>query len=315
MNFITQKDINDIPKLVQEALQLKASPLAYNHLGKGKTLGLLFFNNSLRTRISTQKAAQNLGLENIVLSAGDAWKLEFEDGAVMNLDTSEHIKEAAAVMSQYFDILGIRAFPSLKNRVEDYSEKLFAAFQQYASIPLLNLESSTQHPLQSVTDLVTIEEHKTVKKPKIVLSWAPHPKALPQAVANSFAVWTQAAGYDLTITHPKGMELSPDFAGNATIEYNQEKAFEGADFIYTKNWSSFKNYGQPLQNHEDWMITSEKMALTNNGYFMHCLPVRRNVVVEDAVLDSSQSLAIQQANNRTFAAQAVLKKMLECSSV
>lgn len=310
MNFITQKDIDDIPKLVAEALQLKASPLAYNYLGKGKTLGLLFFNNSLRTRVSTQKAAQNLGLENIVLSAGDAWQLEFDDGAVMNLDKSEHVKEAAAVMSQYFDILGIRAFPSLVDKAEDYSEKLFTAFQKYASIPLLNLESSTQHPLQSVADLVTIEEHKTVKKPKIVLSWAPHPKALPQAVANSFAVWTQAAGYDLTITHPKGMELSPDFAGNATVEYNQEKAFEGADFVYTKNWSSFKNYGQSLQNHDNWMITQEKMNQTNNGYFMHCLPVRRNVVVEDAVLDSSQSLAIQQANNRTFAVQAVLKRML-----
>ena len=311
MNFITQNDINNIPKLVQEALELKASPLKYNHLGKGKTLGLLFFNNSLRTRISTQKAAQNLGLKNILLSAVDGWKLEFEDGAIMNIDKAEHIKEAAAVMSQYFDILGIRAFPSLKNKVEDYSEKLFSAFQQYASIPILNLESSTQHPLQSVADLVTIEEHKTVKKPKIVLSWAPHPKALPQAVANSFSIWTQSAGYDLTITHPKGMELSPDFVGNATVEYDQEKAFEGADFIYTKNWSSFKDYGKPLTNHEDWMITQEKMALTNNGYFMHCLPVRRNVVVEDAVLDSSQSLAIKQANNRTFAAQAVLKRILE----
>jgi N-succinyl-L-ornithine transcarbamylase len=311
MNFITQNDITNIPKLVQEALELKASPLKYNHLGKGKTLGLLFFNNSLRTRISTQKAAQNLGLENIVLSATDGWQLEFEDGAVMNIDKAEHIKEAAAVMSQYFDILGIRAFPTLKNQVDDYSEKLINAFQKNASIPILNLESSTQHPLQSVADLVTIEEYKTNKKPKIVLSWTPHPKALPQSVANSFAVWTQSAGYDLTITHPKGMELSPDFVGNATIEYDQKKAFENADFVYAKNWSSFKNYGKRLQNHEDWMITQEKMALTNKGYFMHCLPVRRNVVVEDAVLDSSQSLAIQQANNRTFAAQAVLKRMLE----
>jgi N-succinyl-L-ornithine transcarbamylase len=237
--------------------------------------------------------------------------LEFEDGSVMNADKAEHVKEAAAVMSQYFDILGIRAFPGLENRVEDYSEKLINAFLKNASVPILNLESSTQHPLQSVADLVTIEEYKTVKKPKIVLSWAPHPKALPQSVANSFAIWTQAAGYDLTITHPEGMELSPDFVGNATVEYDQKKAFEGADFIYTKNWSSFKNYGQPLQNHEDWMVTQEKMALTNKGYFMHCLPVRRNVVVEDAVLDCSQSLVIQQANNRTFAAQAVLKRMLE----
>ena len=310
MNFITQEDIDSIPALVKEALELKASPLSHQHLGKGKTLGLLFFNNSLRTRISTQKAAQNLGLESIVLSANDGWKLEFEDGAVMNLDRSEHIKEAAAVMSQYFDILGIRAFPTLKDRKEDYSESLFAAFQKYASIPLLNLESSTQHPLQAVADLVTIEEQKTVKKPKIVLSWAPHPKALPQAVPNSFALWTQAAGYDLTITHPEGMELSPDFAGNATIEYNQDKALEGADFVYTKNWSSFKNYGQVLQNHDGWMITKEKMALTNDGHFMHCLPVRRNVIVEDAVLDGTRSLVIEQANNRTFAAQAVLKRML-----
>ena len=311
MNFITHHDISNIQQLVSEALQLKASPLAHQNLGQGKTLGLLFFNNSLRTRVSTQKAAQNLGLTNIVLSASDTWKLEFEDGAIMNLDKTEHIKEAAAVMSQYFDILGIRAFPSLVNKAEDYSEKLFSAFEKYASIPILNLESSTVHPLQSIADLVTIEEHKKVEKPKIVLSWAPHPKALPQAVANSFSVWTQAADYDLTITHPKGMELSPDFVGNATVEYNQEKAFEGADFIYTKNWSSFKDYGKPLQNQENWMITKEKMDLTNNGYFMHCLPVRRNVVVEDAVLDSSQSLVIQQANNRTFAAQAVLKRMLE----
>lgn len=310
MNFITQNDITNIPKLVQEAQELKASPLAYQHLGVGKTLGLLFFNNSLRTRISTQKAAQNLGLENIVLSANDGWKLEFEDGAVMNVDKAEHIKEAAAVMSQYFDILGIRAFPTLKNQVDDYSEKLMNAFQKNGSIPILNLESSTQHPLQSVADLVTIAEHKTVEKPKIVLTWAPHPKALPQSVANSFAVWTQAAGYDLTVTHPEGMELSPEFVGNATVEYDQKKAFENADFVYAKNWSSFKNYGQPLQNHDDWIVTQEKMALTNNGYFMHCLPVRRNVVVEAAVLDSSQSLAIQQANNRTFAAQAVLKRML-----
>lgn len=310
MNFITQNDITNIPKLVQEAQELKASPLAYQHLGVGKTLGLLFFNNSLRTRISTQKAAQNLGLENIVLSANDGWKLEFEDGAVMNVDKAEHIKEAAAVMSQYFDILGIRAFPTLKNQVDDYSEKLMNAFQKNGSIPILNLESSTQHPLQSVADLVTIAEHKTVEKPKIVLTWAPHPKALPQSVANSFAVWTQAAGYDLTVTHPEGMELSPEFVGNATVEYDQKKAFENADFVYAKNWSSFKNYGQSLQNHDDWIVTQEKMALTNNGYFMHCLPVRRNVVVEAAVLDSSQSLAIQQANNRTFAAQAVLKRML-----
>ena len=254
--------------------------------------------------------SQNLGLENIVLSANDGWKLEFEDGAVMNVDKAEHIKEAAAVMSQYFDILGIRAFPTLKNQVDDYSEKLMNAFQKNGSIPILNLESSTQHPLQSVADLVTIAEHKTVEKPKIVLTWAPHPKALPQSVANSFAVWTQAAGYDLTVTHPEGMELSPDFIGNATVEYDQKKAFENADFVYAKNWSSFKNYGQPLQNHDDWIVTQEKMALTNHGYFMHCLPVRRNVVVEAAVLDSSQSLAIQQANNRTFAAQAVLKRML-----
>lgn len=311
MNFITHHDIANIQKLVQEALELKASPLKYNHLGIGKTLGLLFFNASLRTRISTQKAAQNLGLESIVLNTNDGWQLEFEDGAVMNVDKAEHIKEAAAVMSQYFDILGIRAFPGLENQVEDYSEKLINAFLKNASVPILNLESSTGHPLQSLADLVTIEEYKKNKKPKIVLTWAPHPKALPQSVANSFAVWTQAAGYDLTITHPEGMELSPDFAQNATIEYNQKKAFENADFIYTKNWSSFKNYGKPLQNHEDWMVTQEKMALTNNGFFMHCLPVRRNVIVEDAVLDSSQSLAIQQANNRTFAAQAVLKRMLE----
>lgn len=312
MNYFTElSDIEDPHILVQEALHLKEAPLAFNHLGKGKNLVLLFFNPSLRTRLSTQKAAYNLGLSVISMNAAQGWQLEFEDGIVMNGNKAEHIREAAAVISQYADIIGIRTFPSLTNKEKDYQDFILHQFMKHAQVPVISLESAIRHPLQSLADLITIAEHKTVDKPKVVLSWAPHPKALPQAVANSFAEWIQATDVDFVITHPEGNELSPEFTKDTPIEYDQKKALEGADFVYTKNWSTYEPYGQIRQKSADWMITMEKMNLTNNGKFMHCLPVRRNVVVADGVLDSSHSLVIQQANNRTFAAQVVLKKILE----
>ena len=309
--FINIDDVPHLEQLVQDALDCKANPFGDTQVGQHKTLGLLFFNPSLRTRLSTQKAAANLGMSVMSMDLNThGWKLEFEDGAVMNSDKAEHIKEGAAVISQYCDIIGVRTFPTLTDREKDYQEEVLNQFIKYASVPVISLESATRHPLQSLTDLMTIQEYQTTKRPKVVLSWAPHPKALPQAVANSFVEWMIAANMDLTITHPKGYELSPDIIKNTPIEYNQEKAFEGADFIYTKNWSSFKEYGQILKPENDWMITAQKMALTNEAHFMHCLPVRRNVVVEDKVIDSKKSLVIQQSNNRTFAAQAVLKNIL-----
>ncbi len=308
--FTSVHDINNIENLVQEALECKNKPFA-SQVGKNKTLGLLFFNPSLRTRLSTQKAAANLGMTFMSMDLNThSWKLEFEDGAIMNSDKAEHIKEGAAVISQYCDVIGVRTFPSLTDREKDYQELVLNQFIKYASVPVISLESATRHPLQSLTDLITIREHQKIARPKVVLTWAPHPKALPQAVANSFVEWMIAADMDLTITHPKGYELSTNFVKNTPIEYNQAKAFENADFIYAKNWSSFTDYGKIIQPKENWMITSEKMALTNEAYFMHCLPVRRNVIVTDSVIDSSKSLVIQQSNNRTFAAQAVLKNLL-----
>ena len=308
--FTSVHDINNIENLVQEALECKKKPFA-SQVGKNKTLGLLFFNPSLRTRLSTQKAAANLGMTFMSMDLNThSWKLEFEDGAIMNSDKAEHIKEGAAVISQYCDVIGVRTFPSLTDREKDYQELVLNQFIKYASVPVISLESATRHPLQSLTDLITIREHQKIARPKVVLTWAPHPKALPQAVANSFVEWMIAANMDLTITHPKGYELSTNFVKNTPIEYNQAKAFENADFIYAKNWSSFTDYGKIIQPKENWMITSEKMALTNEAYFMHCLPVRRNVIVTDSVIDSSKSLVIQQSNNRTFAAQAVLKNLL-----
>ena len=308
--FTSVYDVNDINKLVQNALECKKNPFA-SEVGKQKTLGLLFFNPSLRTRLSTQKAAANLGMTFMSMDLNThGWKLEFEDGVVMNSDRAEHIKEGAAVISQYCDVIGVRTFPSLTNREKDYQELILNQFIKYASVPVISLESATRHPLQSLTDLITIREHQKTKRPKVVLTWAPHPKALPQAVANSFVEWMIAANMDLTITHPKGYELSDDFVKSTSIEHNQDKAFDGADFIYAKNWSSFSDYGKILNTSSDWMITPEKMALTNDAYFMHCLPVRRNLVVKDAVIDSPKSLVIQQSNNRTYAAQAVLKSLL-----
>ena len=310
-NFTSVNDVPNIEKLVQDALNAKDNPLKMNDLGRGKTMGLLFFNPSLRTRLSTHKAALNLGMSVMTMDMDKhGWKLEFEDGAVMNANTAEHIREGAAVISQYCDIIGIRTFPTLTDREQDYSEHILNQFMQHATVPIVSLESATRHPLQSLTDLITIREHQKTERPKVVLSWAPHPKALPQAVANSFLEWMIAANMEVRVTHPEGYELSPEFAQNVPIEYNQKKAFEDADFIYTKNWSSYNDYGKILTQNSNWMITPDKMAVTNEAYFMHCLPVRRNVVVADAVIDSKQSLVIQQANNRTYAAQAVLKNIL-----
>lgn len=309
--FLSVHDVPDLPGLVQEALRLKQNPFADEQLGHHKTIGLLFFNASLRTRLSTQKAAENLGMKVMVMNVtSDSWGLEFEDGAIMNGNKAEHIKEAAAVVAQYCDIIGVRSFPSLTDRAKDYGEEVIKQFVKYAGVPILSLESATRHPLQSLTDLITIEEYKKVARPKVVLTWAPHVKALPQAVPNSFAEWMNAADVDFVITHPEGYALAPEFSGNALVTQNQRQAFEGADFIYAKNWSSYEDYGKILNSDPAWKITQEKMALTNDAKFMHCLPVRRNIVVDDAVLDSPASIVIHEAGNRVWAAQAVIKQML-----
>lgn len=297
--------------LVNEALLQKKKPFADSELGKNRTLGLLFFNSSLRTRLSTQKAAQNLGMQVMVMNVSqDGWALEMEDGVIMDGTKAEHVKEAAAVIGQYCDIIGVRSFAELANREKDEKEEVITQFGRYAGVPILSLESALRHPLQSLADLVTIQEYKTVARPKVVLTWAPHPKALPQAVPNSFAEWMNAADVDFVITHPEGYELSSEFVGNAKVTANQQEAFEGADFIYAKNWSSYQHYGQILSKDKAWMVTAEKMRLTNEAKFMHCLPVRRNMIVTDEVIDSQNSIVIHQAGNRVFAAQAVLKQML-----
>lgn len=313
--FTSIKDVSDLSELLGLAKQVKQNPYAYKETGQNKTMGLLFFNPSLRTRLSTQKAAMNLGMQVMVLNLNqDSWQIEFQDGTVMNQTSQEHIKEAAGVISQYCDIIGIRTFPKLQDREDDYNETVLKKFLQYVSVPVVSLESATLHPLQSFADLLTIEEQKTKTKPKVVLTWAPHPKALPQAVANSFVEWMQQADVDLVVTNPPGFDLSPIFTKQVKIIHNQDKALEGADFVYAKNWSSFENYGHKADGLDDWMITKQKMDLTDNAKFMHCLPVRRNVVVSDEVLDSDQSLVLEQANNRVFAAQAVLLKMLQNES-
>lgn len=311
-HFISLDDVADVNELVQEGIRQKQNPFADQHLGKNKTIGLLFFNSSLRTRLSTQKAAQNLGMNVMVMNVGqDSWQLEMEDGVVMDGGKAEHVKEAAAVIGQYCDIIAVRAFAELKDRDADYREVVMNKFRQYAGRPIVNLESATRHPCQSLADLITIEELRQTARPKVVLTWAPHFKPLPQAVANSFAEWVNRTDYEFVITHPEGYDLAPEFVGNARVTQNQLEAFEGADFIYTKNWSSYNHYGQVLTQDPAWKITAEKMALTNNGKFMHCLPVRRNLKVDDAVLDSPNSVVIQQAGNREWSAQAVLKKILE----
>ena len=308
-NYTSIHDIDNINVWIEDAKKLKANPSVDKKLGTDKTIGLLFFNSSLRTRLSTQKAALNLGMNPIVMNvSGDAWGIEFGDGTIMNGNTAEHIKEAAAVVSQYCDIIAVRAFPTLTDKVKDESEHVLNSFIKYASVPIVNMESATGHPLQGLTDAITISEHAKTSKPKVVLSWAPHIKALPHAVANSFVQAMQKMDVEFVIANPEGYNLNPEITGNTPIIHNQEEAFKNADFVYTKNWSSYNDYGKVLNTDPDWMITKEKLG---NAKFMHCLPVRRNVVVEDAVLDSDSSLVIQQANNRTYAAQLVLKKILE----
>lgn len=310
--FLSIKDVQSLPSLLEEAGKVKKNPFGFKSLGKNKSVCLLFLNPSLRTRLSSQRAAANLGLEAVLLDVNSGgWKLEFDDGVVMDGDKAEHIKEAAAVIGSYFDVIAIRAFAELKDKAEDYSEKILSAFVKYCGVPVINMESSTGHPLQAFADLITIEEHKLVSRPKVVLTWAPHPRALPQAVANSFVRWMNVADVDLVVTHPKGYELSSETMNGIEPEYDQDKAFESADFIYAKNWSSYSEYGKILSTDSSWMVTGKKMVLTNNAKFMHCLPVRRNVVVSDDVLDSSSNLVISEAANRIVSMQTVLKKILE----
>lgn len=315
--FTSVNDVQDIGQLIEEALALKKSPYAHQHLGKNKTLGLVFLNPSLRTRLSTQKAALNLGMNVMVMNMDkEGWALETQDGVVMNGTTVEHIREAAAVMGQYCDVLGLRSFPKLLNRDEDYNEDFFNKFIKYCKVPVISLESATRHPLQSLADLVTIKETWTAAtKPKVVLAWAPHIKALPQAVPNSFAEWmckAQEDGIlDFTIAQPKGYELNEDFTPGANITHNLDEALAGADYIYVKNWSSYKEYGKVLTYPEGWMLNNEKLKNTNNAKVMHCLPVRRDLELSSEILDGPNSLVIHEAGNRLWAAQAVLKQMLE----
>ena len=314
LNFISVNDVENINALVAKALQYKASPLADKALGAGKRIGLLFLNPSLRTRLSTQVAAANLGMEAIVFNVDkEGWALEFVEGAVMNGTTVEHIKDAAPVLGQYFDILCVRTFPSLQNRSADYAETVINQFIKYAGVPIVSLESATLHPLQSFTDIITIKEtYKGTAKPKVLLSWAPHVKALPQCVANSFAQWVGGWNEaEFVITHPEGYDLDKAFTKNATIITNQDEALKNADYVYVKNWSSYEDYGKIVSNDADWMLTKAKLALTNDAKVMHCLPVRRNVELSDEVLDSSNSLVTQQAGNRVWAAQAVLHEILK----
>lgn len=317
-NFISVNDVTDIHALVAKALAYKSNPFADRHLGADKRVGLLFLNPSLRTRLSTQVAAANLGMEAIVFNVDkEGWALEFAEGAIMNGTTVEHIKDAAPVLGNYFDILCIRTFPSLKNREEDYSEQVINSFIKFSGVPVVSLESATLHPLQSLTDIVTIKESlnnaplTSGRKPKIVLTWAPHVKALPQCVANSFAQWVNAWGEaEFVITNPEGYELSADYTNGATITHNQDEALKDADFIYVKNWSSYADYGKIYNTDPAWMLTQEKLQMTNNAKVMHCLPVRRNVELSDEVLDSSNSIVTQEAGNRVWAAQAVLSEII-----
>ena len=310
-NFINSSDIIDYQYLLNDINKHKNDSTDLSFVGKNKVLGLLFFNPSLRTRLSTQRAAMNLGFKSIVMNfKDDGWQLEFDENIIMSGNKAEHVKDAAKVISQYCDILGIRAFAELKDKKNDNSDKIINSFVKYASIPILNLESSVAHPLQALADAATINENKNSNKPKIVLSWAPHPKSLPHAVANSFINMCKINNYDLTITNPKGYDLNKKITEGIQIINDQELAFKNADFIYAKNWSSYDQYGKVLLNDDSWIINEHKMRLTNNAFFMHCLPVRRNVVVTDSVLDSNKSLVIQQANNRTYATQTILKELI-----
>lgn len=310
-HFTSVNDIPDLKKALDVAFDVKKNPFAYSHLGKNKTMVLIFFNSSLRTRLSTQKAAMNLGMNTMVMNVNeDGWQLETELGVVMDGNKPEHLREAIPVIGSYCDIIGVRSFARFESKEDDYSEKILNQFIEYAGVPIVSMEAATRHPLQSFADVMTIEEFKTKERPKVVLTWAPHPRALPQAVPNSFVEWMVKAGYELVVTHPEGYELAPEFMGNLKPEYDQKKAFEGADFIYAKNWASFTNYGKILSKDMSWTVDVEKMALTNQAKFMHCLPVRRNMIVTDEVIDSPASIVIPEAANREWSAMAALKMIL-----
>lgn len=311
-NFTSVYDLPSIKDGLKEAFLVKKEPFNFQHLGKNKTMILMFFNSSLRTRLSTQKAAENLGMKVMVLDVNQgAWKLETERGVIMDGDKPEHLLEAVPVIGSYADIIGVRSFAGLENKDYDYNETIINQFIKHAGVPIVSMEAATRHPLQSFADLITIEEYKTVEKPKVVLTWAPHPRALPQAVANSFVEWMRQTDYELVVTHPKGYELAPEFMGDVKVEYDQMKAFEGADFIYAKNWASYTNYGEILSADRNWTVAEKQMAVTNQAKFMHCLPVRRNMIVTDEVIESPNSIVIPEAANRVVSAQAVLKMILE----
>ena len=313
-HFTSMKQLGDLRKALEEAAAVKAQPFADQNLGRNKTVLLVFFNNSLRTRLSTQKAALNLGMNPIVLDVNQgAWKLETGRGVVMDGDKSEHLLEAIPVMGSFCDIIGVRSFARFESREDDYNELILNQFIEYSGKPVFSMEAATRHPLQTFADIITIEEHKTKARPKVVMTWAPHPKALPQAVPNSFAEGMDMAGYDFVIAHPEGYELAPEFVGHARVTHNQDEALEGADFVYAKNWAPYQvaNYGKVINCDRSWTVTTEKMALTDNAFFMHCLPVRRNMIVTDEVIESPRSLVIPEAANRVVSAQTVLKKILQ----
>ena len=310
--LLTLEDVPNLGQMIQLASKLKSDPHAYSQLGARKTIGLLFFNPSLRTRLSTQKAARLLGLDVMVMNfSNEAWAIEYEDGTIMSGLRSEHIKEAAQVVSQYCDLVAIRAFATLTDKDKDESEQVLNSFIKYASVPIVNMESATAHPLQALADALTLKEQIQKKRPKVVLSWAPHPKALPHAVANSFIRMMAHQDAEFVITHPEGYELDPRIVGKNEVVYNQDEALKDADVVYVKNWCAYNDYGKILRTDDAWMLTDKKMKNTRDACFMHCLPIRRNVVVSDAVIDHPKSLVIEQANNRTYAAQAVLKSLLD----
>ncbi len=312
--FTNIRQLGDLKEALAQAQQVKKNPFADQTLGRNKTLLMVFFNNSLRTRLSTQKAALNLGMNVIVLDVNQgAWKLETERGVIMDGDKSEHLLEAIPVMGCYCDMIGVRSFARFESKRDDYNEVILNQFIKYSGKPVFSMEAATRHPLQTFADIITIEEHKTKERPKVVMTWAPHPKALPQAVPNSFAEGMNFAGYDFVIANPEGYDLAPEFVGNAKVTHDQDEALRGADFVYAKNWSAYEgdNYGKVLSRDRSWTVTSEKMALTDNAFFMHCLPVRRNMIVSDDVIEGPRSLVIPEAANRVVSAQTVIKKMLE----
>jgi len=311
-HFTSVHDLPNLEKALQEAFTVKKDPYGFQHLGRNKTMVLMFFNSSLRTRLSTQKAAENLGMKTMILDVNlGAWKLETERGVVMDGDKAEHLLEAIPVIGSYCDVIGVRSFAQFESRDDDYRENILSQFVDYAGVPVISMEAATRHPLQSFADLITIEEYKKKPRPKVVLTWAPHPRALPQAVPNSFVEWMRTADYELVVTHPEGYELAPEFMGNVKVEYDQMKALEGADFVYAKNWASYSQYGKILSKDRSWTVSAEHMKHTNQAKFMHCLPVRRNMIVTDEVIESPDSIVIPEAANRVVSAQAVLKMILE----